>query len=448
MVPWEQVNWEEVYPEAVEYLKALIRFETVNPPGNELPAAEYLADILAKEGLAPELFKSGENRANLVCRIPGSGQAPPVLLNGHLDVVPAEPDQWSVPPFDAVEKNGWLYGRGAVDMKNMVTMSLMCMLLVKRLQLPLKRDLIFAAVADEEAGGQYGAKFMVENHPEKVRAEYSISEIGGFSMDLDGVRFYPVQVAEKGVCWLLLRTRGDPGHGSIPDPGSAPAKAAAIAHRLASRRLPQHNTEVTSVFFKKLARHLGFPKNVITRLLLCPALSGLIIDRVLPGRATALTFAAMLHNTANPTVLRAGVKTNVVPSTAEIEVDGRLLPGFSSTDFIREVRKIAGKEVEIEVINDMPATRAPADDPIMETMGRALLRHDPEAVVLPNMTTGFTDAGHWKQLGMKCYGFSPLKLPPGTAFKSLIHGHDERIPLEGFRFGLRVLFETVAETVT
>lgn len=448
MAVWDEVEWEKAHQEALSHLKSLIRFETVNPPGNERPAAEYLAQALSSEGLEPELIESSPNRANLVCRLKGSGEKPPLLLNGHLDVVPVEQDKWSVPPFEAVEKDGFLYGRGAVDMKNMVTMSLMCMLLLKRSGVPLKRDLIFCGVADEEAGGQYGSQFMVDNHADKVRAEYSLSEMGGFSMEMDGVRFYLVQVAEKGVSWLKVTTRGEPGHGSIPDPESAPVKAARLAALLGSRRLPQHNVEAVTRFVDRLAPRLKFPKNVVFKMLLNPSLSGFLLDRVFPDKGLAAAFSAMLHNTANPTVLRAGEKTNVIPSTASFEVDGRLLPGFSTEDYIKEIRALIGEEPEIEVIKELTPTQAPADDPIMALMEKAITRRDPGAVVLPNLVTGFTDATHWKKLGMKCYGFSPLRLPPDTSFKSLFHGHDERIPLEGFRFGLEVLFELVAAVVT
>jgi acetylornithine deacetylase/succinyl-diaminopimelate desuccinylase-like protein len=443
MAIMDQVNWDDAYQEALGHFKALLKFETVNPPGNEKPAAEYLAETLRKDGIEPELFDSDQNRSNLVCRLKGSGDKPPILLNGHLDVVPVEREKWTMPPFDAQEKDGWLYGRGAVDMKNMVAMSLMAVLLLKRAGAPLKRDLIFCAVSDEEAGGKYGSQFMVDNHADKVKAEYSISEAGGFSMELDGKRFYLIQVAERGLCWLKIRTQGEPGHGSIPNPDSALIKAAAIAATLGKKRLPQHNIAPVINFVQAMANELKFPKSAVFKLLLNPALSGLIIDKAMPDKRAGQAFSAMLHNTANPTVMRAGEKTNVVPSTAELEVDGRILPGFSTPDFINEVRHLIGKEPGVEVMRELTPTQAPADDPIMAVIRDVILRHDPGSIPIPYLLTGFSDATHWKKLGMKCYGFSPIKLPAGISLQNLAHAHDERIPLEGFRFGLKALFEVV-----
>ena len=448
MSVYESINWDEAYEEALGYFKDLIRFKTVNPPGNEKPAAQYLFDILKKEGLDPEMFDSDENRSNVVVRLKGTGEKDPILLNGHLDVVPVEPEKWSCDPFEAVEKDGCLYGRGTIDMKNMVTMCLMCVLLLKRSETKLKRDIIFAGVSDEEAGGKYGSDFLVKNYPEKIRAEYSISEIGGFSMEMEGKRFYLVQVAEKGICWLKIKVKGEPGHGSIPDQDSALIKAAEIAYKLGEKRLPQHNVEAVTRFSSMLSKNLGFPKSQIFKLLLSDSFSNLIIDKVMPDKSSAQAFAAMLHNTANPTVIHAGEKTNVIPSEAVIEVDGRVLPGFTTDDFIKEVRAIIGDEAEIEVINDFTPTEAPADDPIMNIFSEVITKRDPKAIVLPTLFTGFTDASHWKDLGMKCYGFSPLKLPADVSFKSMVHGHNENIPLDGFRFGLETLFEAVEIIVT
>lgn len=448
MAIWEEINWDDAFDEALGHFKTLIRFKTVNPPGDEKPAAEYLAELFRKEGLEPEVLDSAENRANVVCRLRGNGDKPPILLNGHLDVVPVELDKWSCDPFEAIEKDGCIYGRGAVDMKNMVTTSAMCLLLLKRAGVPLKRDLIFCGVADEETGGDYGAQFMVNEHPERVRAEYSISEVGGFPLEMFGTRFYLIQVAQKGMCWLKIKTRGDPGHGSFPNRNSALIKAAVIAATLGARRLPQHNVEAATRFIKLLSRHLKFPRNIIFKQLLNPLLSNIILDRVIPQKDIAQALEAMLHSTANPTVIRAGEKANVIPSEAILEVDGRPLPGFTREDFIEEVRTLIGDEAEIEVFREVAPAEAPAGDPIIDLMDEVISRQDPGALVAPYLVTGSTDATHWKKLGMKCYGFSPVKLPQDASFTSLFHGHDERIPIEGFRFGLKVLFELVTKLVT
>lgn len=443
----QDIDWDDTFREALSHFKTLIRFKTVNPPGNEKPAAEYLAEVFGQEGLEPIVLDSAPNRANIVCRLPGTGEAPPILLNAHLDVVQVEVSKWSCDPFAATEKDGCIYGRGAVDMKNMVAMSAMCLVLLKRAGIPLKRDLIFCGVADEESGGEYGAKFMVDQHPDKVRAEYSIGEMGGFPMEMDGKRIYLIQVAQKGACWLRITTQGDPGHGSIPDRNGALVKAAGIAATLGTKRLPQHNVESVTRFINQLSNHLKFPKNMVFKQLLNPMLSETLLEKVIPQKDLARGLAAMLHNTAAPTVFRSGDKINVIPSEATVEVDGRILPGFLKEDFIREIRTLIGEEPEIEVVREMAPTQAPVDDRIMDLMKDAIRKHDPSASTAPYLSTGYTDAAHWEKLGMKCYGFSPLLLPKDVSFVHLVHGHDERIPVEGFRFGLRVLFELVAKLV-
>jgi acetylornithine deacetylase/succinyl-diaminopimelate desuccinylase-like protein len=330
----------------------------------------------------------------------------------------------------------------------MVTMSIMCLILLKRAGVPLKRDLIFCGVADEETGGEYGAQFMVNEHSEKVRAEYSIGEVGGFPLEMFGTRFYLVQVAEKGAYWFRIKTSGQPGHGSIPDSNSALIKAARIAATLGAKRLPQHNVEAASRFIKLLASHLKFPKNIIFKLLLNPTFSNFILDNLIPQKDVARALAAVLHNTANPTMIRAGNKSNVIPSEATLEVDGRILPGFTREDFIKELRALIGDEAEIEVMREMTPTESPVQDPIMDLISEVIASHDPAGLVAPYLVTGITDATHWKRLGIKCYGFSPVKLPEEASFTNLFHGHDERITIEGFRFGLKVLFELVTKLVT
>ncbi|MEJ2588850.1 MAG: peptidase dimerization domain-containing protein, partial [Deltaproteobacteria bacterium] len=263
----------------------------------------------------------------------------------------------------------------------------------------------------------------------------SISEVGGFSMEMEGVRFYLIQVAEKGMCWLKVRTEGEPGHGSIPNQDSALIRAAEIAEKLGRNRLPQHNVDAMIRFVNLLSSHLRFPKSLVFKMLLNPTFSNFILDKVFPDKGVAQTFAAMIHNTANPTVIHAGEKTNVIPSVAELEVDGRLLPGYTSEDFIAEVRSLIGEEPEIEVIRKLTPTEAPADDAIMDLIREVVLKHDPGTVVIPNLVTAFTDATHWKKLGIKCYGFVPLKLPSDISFRNMFHGHE-------------VLFEMVEKLIT
>jgi len=439
-----QVNWESARAEAEAHFIRLLQFKTVNPPGNELPAAEYLAEVLRKEGLEPEVFTSAPGRGSMVCRLKGTGEKAPLLLNGHLDVVPVEESQWKYPPFAGTKAEGYIWGRGAVDMKQMVAMSLMSLILAKRTGARLKRDLIFAAVADEEAGGAFGAGWLVANHPYQLKAEYGLGEMGGFSMSMAGKTFYPVQVAEKGICWVRLTATGEPGHGSIPNPESAPIKLARALRKLGHIKLPQHNTPVVETFLKRLSQNQPFPNSVVLKLLLKPALSSFILEKLFPDPGLAATFWAMLRNTANPTVLRAGEKTNVVPSIAVAEVDGRLLPGQTKESFLAELREVIGPDLLIEVLNELKPTATDPNDPILAEIAKLVDKHDPGAVAVPYMVPAFTDATHYSKLGVKCFGFIPMKLKPDDTFKTLsAHGHNERIPAAAFHFGVRLLAELV-----
>ncbi len=441
-------EWKAVFEEALEVLRNLLRFDTTNPPGNERMACEYLGKILEKEKIDFDILESAPGRANLVCRLRGEVSLPPLLLNAHLDVVPAEKDQWTHDPFGGILEDGFLWGRGALDMKHMAAMSLASVLLLQRQRAVLKRDLIFAAVADEETGGRLGSGWLVDHHPERVRAEYALGEIGGFSRVAGGRTFYPVQIAEKGICWLRVKAKGAPGHGSLPNWDGAVGKIGRAAHKLGSERLPFHRTPQAAVFVETMAAHQPFPRSLVLRQVLNRRLSQWILDKVVPDKGLARMLYATLHNTANPTILQAGEKVNVLPSEATLHVDGRVLPGQTEEDFLREVKDVLGEGYDIEVLEFQSATSAPPDDPILRTMAEVLRRHDPHCVVVPNMVPGFTDAKHYSRLGIRCFGFSPVKLPEAFSFIELMHGHDERIPVEGFFFGVRVLCELVARLCT
>jgi len=444
----DEKAWEEIFEQAIKYLRDLIQLRTVNPPGNEKPAVEYLAEILVKEGIEPKIFEPAPARANLVARLSGSGEKPPILIDGHLDVVPAEPESdWKYPPFSGELAEGYIWGRGALDMKQAVVANLMALLVIKRAGTKPMRDLIFTAVADEEAGGKYGAQWLVENQPDLIKAEYSLGEMGGFSMEISGKRFYPVEVAEKGVCWLRIRARGESGHGSLPSKDSAVIKIARAIQTLGEKKLPYHLTPVVEHFVNKLSENLGGIQGKVLKLLLNSRWSNLVIDRLLPDPALRRTFWAMLHNTANPTVVRAGEKTNVIPSEAICEVDGRILPGQSPEGLVEEVRKLIGKDYELEIINRLLPMAQDPNDPIIKIFEQNLKKYDPEAIVIPNLIPGFTNGSHYARLGIKYFGFTPVQLPSGEKFAELFHGVNERIPIEGYKFGLKVFLSTVWDLV-
>jgi acetylornithine deacetylase/succinyl-diaminopimelate desuccinylase-like protein len=428
---------------AVRLCQSLIRIDTTNPPGRERAAAELLANELADAGLDPVLLERAPERGNVVARWKGTGAKPPILLTAHLDVVEAEASAWQHPPFSGEIVDGFLWGRGALDMKNMAAMSVALITRLAREKVRLDRDVIFAGVADEEAGCDYGSAWLCAEHPDLVRAEYALGEVGGFNMFIGGKTYFTVQVAEKGVSWLRARVRGTPGHGSMPREDSAVIKLAAALARLGRTRLPVHPTREITEFFRLIAEQQPAALRPLVGRLLDPRLVSRALG-ALPDRSLARSLAALLSNTATPTVLRAGSKTNVIPGVAEAEIDGRTLPGQSTEDLIRELGAVLGPDVELEVIREAPpVVTEPMHSPLWDTISRVLSVREPEAVVVPYLMPGFTDAKSFTQLGAKWYGFSPVKLPRGLRFADLFHGHDERIPVEGLRWGTSVLAEVV-----
>lgn len=439
----------------VALLQELLRIPTVNRgtgeegDGNERPAAELLADVLAAAGLEPKLLEKKKGRTNVVARLRGRGEKPPLLLNAHLDVVEADASRWQHPPFGGEIHDGYLWGRGAIDMKHMAAMSVVVMTRLATAAKDgdvLERDIIFAGVADEEAGCEHGSIFLADEHPDEVRAEYMLGEIGGFSLHLFGRTFYPVQVAEKGVCWVRATYEGTPGHGSMPDPESAVVKLARAIERLGRTRLPFHPTAVVDRFVQGLARELPRPQRSVLRRLTTPQVAGLILDYLVRDSAQRRSFAAMLSNTASPTVLRAGSKVNVIPGRAQVDVDGRTLPGQSEPAFLAELREVMGGDPDLEVLRSLPAVEASPDTPLYRQLEATLRKHDPTGVPLPWLIPGFTDAKGYARLGTTCYGFAPVRFDPThtLSFSAMYHGHDERVPVEGLGWGLGVLHDAIA----
>jgi len=440
----------QICDQAVADLQSLLRIPSVNPPGGELPAITLLEGRLEDAGLAYERFDL-DGRPNLVSRLSGDGTGGgPLLLTGHVDVVPVEREHWDHDPFAGEIHDGYLFGRGAIDMKNMVTMCLHVISMAKRSGLTPTRDIIFAAVSDEEQGCTYGSRFLVEEHPETVRADYMIGEVGGFPLDVNGVRYYPIQVAEKGIARIRVTTIGRPGHGSMPHDEMAVSRLGEVLGRLARARLPQHNTPTMERFVRGLAETQRGAARLILPLLLRPSMSGFVIKRLLPDRSSAETFAANLSNTVSPTMLSGSEAVNVIPGTASVLLDGRLIPGQTAEDLVRELREILPPDVRIDVESWAPGRADDGDDdPLLEAIFENVRRHDPDGVPLPYMIPGFTDAAYFGRLGARCYGYSPLRFPrdDGVVFKDLFHGHNERIHVEGFRWGLVCLWDLVSRFV-
>lgn len=433
--------------EARRLCQALLRMDTTNPPGNERACAEYLARDLAEVGYQPRLLEARPGRTNLVVRHRGTGALPPILLTAHLDVVEADPSKWRRPPFSGEEHEGCLWGRGAIDMKNMAAM---CTAIMRRLaatRAVLARDVIFAAVADEEAGCDLGSRFLVEEHRSLVEAEYALGESGGFSLHLGDTTFYPVQVAEKGFCWVRARITGEPGHGSMPRPDGAVTRLGEALAALGRASLPVHPTRYVTDFLDVVRARQPAMIQPLIRLVARPHLLARIA-RLVPNASVARSFSALLSNTASATVVRAGAKTNVIPGLAEFEIDGRTLPGQTDDDLLRELRAVLGPDVELEIIKSAPPTiTEPAASPLFDIIKRQVEQREPGAVVVPYLIPGFTDAKYFSQTGARWYGFSPVKIErsSGIRFADMFHGHDERVPIAGLAWGVEVLDAVVRE---
>ncbi|GAA0256991.1 M20/M25/M40 family metallo-hydrolase [Saccharothrix mutabilis subsp. mutabilis] len=421
--------------EVVGLASELIRIDTTNTGDpttlvGERKAAEWVAEKLEEVGYETTYVESGaKGRGNVVARLAGADPSRGALLvHGHLDVVPADPSEWSVHPFSGAVQDGYVWGRGAVDMKDMVAMSLAVARRFKRDGVVPPRDIVFAFLADEEAGGLFGAKWLVDNRPELFEGvTEAISEVGGFSITLkDDVRAYLVETAEKGIRWLKLRVRGTAGHGSMIHRDNAVAKLAAAVTKLGQHRFPVVITPSVREFLDGVSEITGleFPDDDV---------EGAV------GKLGALSrmIGATLRDTANPTMLNAGYKANVIPSVAEATVDCRILPGREEA-FDREVAELLGPDVEREWIG-LPPVETTFDGALVDAMTASITAEDPGARVLPYMLSGGTDAKSFQQLGIRNFGFAPLKLPADLDFSGLFHGVDERVPVDALRFGVRVL---------
>ncbi len=442
-----EINWEKETAETIQNLGALIRLDTTNPPGNELPAILLIKDIFERNGFPEEsikLLEVGQNRGNIVVRLKGDGTERPLLLTGHVDVVPVEREYWSRDPFGGEEGDGCVWGRGALDMKGIVVMYLQMMLLAKRKDLKLKRDLIFAAISDEETTFEYGSRYLVENHRDLIDAEYGLCEEGGKTIYQFGLRVYHIKVAEKGVCWLRASVEGDPGHGSRPHENNSVYLLAKNLEKLRVKKyLPFHISANARKSLRTLAKHTSFPMNLQLYLLQYPLFTRLILERLPLDEKVEIL--AMISNTISPTVLRAGSKTNVIPSKSEAHIDCRMLPGFKPEDAMREIQRITGPDFKLETIDTSIGPQVPADTRLYKLMEESILRMDPEGVVIPYLTPGASDAVEYARAGIKVYGFAPGIIPEGFPYPELVHSHDERIPVRSILTGLPALWHVVSE---
>ena len=424
---------EELEAETIRICQELIRIPSVNygeGKGDEKAVAQYVVDLLAEVGIASKVYESAPNRCNVIAHLESTHpDRPGLVVHGHLDVVPAMAEDWSVDPFGGILKDGFIWGRGAVDMKNMDAMILAVVRQWAKVGYKPPRPITLAFFADEEAGSSYGSRWMVAEHPEVFAGcTEAISEVGGFSITLPNAkRFYFVETAEKGIHWMRLTAEGRAGHGSMMNDDNAITRLSEAVARIGRYEWPQRYSKTVKAFFKRIAEETGKPYNEND---LRPLLSEI-------GFASTM-IGATLQNTANPTMLDAGYKANVIPGSASATVDGRFIPGFED-ELNQTIKSLIGENITVETITRDKALEVPFEGDLVEAMCNALIKEDAVAIPVPYVMSGGTDNKALADLGIIGYGFSPLKLDADFNFMAMFHGVDERVPVEGLTFGARVL---------
>ena len=445
--------FREVEEEVTSFLSQLIRIDTTNPPGNETAAAKYVAETLEHDGFRCELFESQPRRGSVVTRLKGEGGGPTLLLLSHLDVVAANPREWSVDPFGGVVKNGFVWGRGALDMKGMTAVEIMVLKLLKRNHVKLKGDVVLAATADEERGGDGGAGWLVKNHPDKVYANYVLNEGAGMAMKIDGENIFTINSAEKGIVWFKVKASGTPGHGSIPGAAdNAILRMNKVIDKLSSLHPEISLVPTVKQYISELSKRKSFRE--LSVILQNPGQSDQVLDKLAQKeKYLAEELRARIRMTVTPTIIHGGVKENIIPSECEAVFDCRVLPGQRPVEELNEIKQIleeAGlQKLSFETIQANDPTESPLNTPLYETIVNVLKEFEPKCGSIPVMLTGGTDSRFFRKMGSVCYGFHPVR--PETSYSEMqhtIHGVDERISTENLVFGTSVLYNIVERFLT
>jgi len=423
-----------------ELLQNLVRFDTTNPPGNEGECIGYIKRLLDDAGVETEILARDRARPNLLARLRGRGDAPPLLLQGHIDVVTTADQAWRHPPFAGEVHDGYIWGRGTLDMKGGVAMMLTAVLRARAEGVALPGDVLLAVLSDEESFGEYGAGYLTAEHADRFAGvRYALGEFGGFCLHIAGRRFYPIMVAEKSHCRVLATVRGPGGHASRPLRGGAMARLGRMLTTLDAGRLPVHITPVMHYMVEAIAAALPEEIGTPMRWLLDPQTTDAVLDRLGPQAAV---LDPLLHNTVSPTIVLGGEKSNVIPSKIVLEMDGRTLPGHSPADLEAELRAMLGDDVELDVTGDDPGPATP-DMGLFPTLAAAIREADPEGIPLPYMLPAVTDGRYFARLGIQTYGFLPMALPADFDFSAGIHAADERIPVEAVAFGADAIYRVL-----
>ena len=425
----------ELHSDAISICQTLIRIPSVNygdGKGDEAAVAAKVVELLLEAGIDSEIFESAPGRCNVIAHIKGVDEKRPgLVVHGHLDVVPANADDWSVDPFSAEIKDGMIWGRGAVDMKNMDAMIIAIFRMWARKGIKPPRNIVLAFFADEEAGSLFGSRWMVAKHPEVFKGcSEAISEVGGFSVTVAGdKRLYFIEAAQKGIHWMRLSASGRAGHGSMMNPENALTRLSEAVSKVGNYEWPQRYTKTVKVLFNKIAEVTGkkYDEKDLRPLL----------KEIGP---MARMIGATLQNTANPTMLEAGYKANVIPQSASAVIDGRFLPGLEN-ELNQTIKEIIGPDITVETVTHDIALEVDFEGDLVESMNRSILAFDPEGIPVPYLMSGGTDNKALSELGIIGYGFSPLQLPADLDFMALFHGVDERVPVDGIKFGVNVLEE-------
>lgn len=434
------INWDSLTNEAAQLLSGYLQIQSLNPPGDERAAADFLAAELRRRGLEPTFYESAPNRVNLVARLRGNGKKKPILLYNHMDVVEADPTRWSCDPFSGEIRDGYVYGRGAIDMKGMAIMQLLALDLLQQHQADRSREIIYFAAADEEKGGKFGAQWMIEHHWPELEAEYVWDE-GGFGLrDFFGPRpVFTVAVAEKKDLWLKLIAHGEPGHSGMPHKDNAANILLRALGRVLALNDKYELNPVTRAMFAEIARLMPFPKSILLRNLGNP-----LVFRLLQSTLSAnLTIAAMLKDTLSITVLRAGGKENIIPELAEATLDVRLLPDRDPQAFLEGLKRlIDDPRVEIETIQaPAVANVSDTDSDFFQALSGVLADLVPQGITVPMLTPGTTDSCFFRRKGVNAYGLFPAIIDPGELAR--FHGIDERLSLENLRLGTEIIYRVL-----